>query len=257
MALNDEIGVVCWFSLMTTDLKRSCDFYAELANYEITEYEMPGVGKAQIFNSHQKGFAGPVALDESAGIPSHWITYYTVADVDESTKRVEKLGGKVCIEPFDMPGIGRTSVINDPSGAVFHLFTPFEKEQDINVMGGKPGQICWVELMVEDVEPVIQFYKELLNWHIEKLNMSDTEDYFTCKVGEVEVAGIMKKPADLPKMPPHWLPFVSVENIQTSSEKAENLGAEALLGPQEVPNIGVFTLLKDPTGAIFYLFENY
>ncbi len=55
--------------------------------------------------------------------PSHWMTYIAVDDVDVSANKVKEMGGGVCVEPFDAPGVGRMSVVNDPAGATFSLIT--------------------------------------------------------------------------------------------------------------------------------------
>jgi predicted enzyme related to lactoylglutathione lyase len=60
---------------------------------------------------------------EFGGAPSHWMPYVAVNDVDASVKRVEELGGKVCVPPSDIPNVGRFSVITDPTGATISLIT--------------------------------------------------------------------------------------------------------------------------------------
>ena len=133
MALKDELGNFCWFTLMTTDVGKANHFYQQLFNYELSELEIPGMGTSTIYSAAGQAFANPAQLEAGEEVPSHWINYITVADVDESCKQAEALGGKVCIPAFDLPSIGRTALVNDPSGAVFHLFTPENKDTDEDV----------------------------------------------------------------------------------------------------------------------------
>jgi len=56
-------------------------------------------------------------------------------------------------------------------------------------------------------------------------------------------------------MPTQWLTYVGVDEINAATEKAKTLGANILKGPMEIPNIGWFTILVDPTGAPIALFQ--
>jgi predicted enzyme related to lactoylglutathione lyase len=57
----------------------------------------------------------------SATVPAHWMTYFQVADCDERAQWVAAHGGRVVIEPTDIPGTGRFAVLQDPQGAVFSV----------------------------------------------------------------------------------------------------------------------------------------
>ena len=63
--------------------------------------------------------------------------------------------------PFDIPTIGRMAVITDPASAAFHLFEPFQDDGQSNMIGNGPGEICWMELMLNDPAKVIPFYGDL------------------------------------------------------------------------------------------------
>jgi predicted enzyme related to lactoylglutathione lyase len=56
--------------------------------------------------------------------PPHWLAYLGTDDVDASTARAKELGATVFVEPADIPGVGRFSVLQDPAGATFALFKP-------------------------------------------------------------------------------------------------------------------------------------
>jgi predicted enzyme related to lactoylglutathione lyase len=56
-------------------------------------------------------------------------------------------------------------------------------------------------------------------------------------------------------MPAHWLIYFMVDNCTESTEKAKSLGANVLFGPVTMDNVGNFTVLADPQGAAFALFE--
>jgi uncharacterized protein len=251
MALKDEIGVIAWFSLMTTNTEKSNDYYTKLMGWELSDFAV-GDDTVKIYSAAGAPFGNPVPLDGN-DIPTHWIAYFSVEDVDASCAKASELGGAVCVEPFDLPTVGRTAVVTDPAGAAFHLFTPENKEQPVNVVSGKPGQVCWLEMMVDDPEAAKAFYGGLLGWDVEDSEMEGIT-YLIGKVGEAMVAGIMKRPDDVPPTPPAWLPYFMVESLATSSAKAQELGAQKLMGPMQI-SMGSFSLFQDPAGGVAYLFE--
>jgi predicted enzyme related to lactoylglutathione lyase len=55
------------------------------------------------------------------GMPPFWMTYFNVADVDESVGKAVELGAQVFAPAFDVPGIGRMAVLGDPAGAAFSV----------------------------------------------------------------------------------------------------------------------------------------
>ncbi len=112
---------------------------------------------------------------------------------------VESPGGKVYSPPFNIPSIGRTAVVTDPEGAPFHLFTPENKETKLNVMGGESGQPCWLEMLTEDLLHAKEFYTQLLGWQVKEQDMGQQDPYLVCSSGDNMVAGIMKRPDEVPK----------------------------------------------------------
>jgi hypothetical protein len=78
-------------------------------------------------------------------------------------------------------------------------------------------------------------------------------DYTIIKVGEGTGGGMMKSP--MPDAPPRWVPYILVENISESTEKAKSLGAGLLVDVTEVPGMGSFSMFQDPTGAAFALWQ--
>jgi len=55
-----------------------------------------------------------------AQVPSYWLVYFTVEDVDKTHKKAVEHGAKELSEPQDFPG-GRFSILTDPQGASIGL----------------------------------------------------------------------------------------------------------------------------------------
>jgi len=107
-----------------------------------------------------------------------------------------------------------------------------------------------VELHTQDPESAKKFYKQLFDWKFEDV---PDMDYTIINVGEGTGGGMMKSP--MPDALPQWVPYVLVDDIAASTEKAKSLGATVLAGVTEIPGMGSFSMLLDPTGAAFALWE--
>jgi hypothetical protein len=54
---------------------------------------------------------------------------------------------------------------------------------------------------------------------------------------------------------PGWLAYVGVEDIKQATAKAKSLGAQVHVDSQEIPNVGWFSVLSDPTGCSIAIFQ--
>jgi predicted enzyme related to lactoylglutathione lyase len=61
---------------------------------------------------------------EFEGMPSHWLPYIAVDDVDARIAEAAKLGAKIKRGPWDIPGVGRVAIVQDPTGALAGWITP-------------------------------------------------------------------------------------------------------------------------------------
>src|SRR5277367_3708643 len=103
-----------------------------------------------------------------------------------------------------------------------------------------------VELNTTDVSKAKSFYGGLFNWNLEDVPMPDG-NYTVIKVGEGTGGGIMKHP--VPGAPSAWLAYVLVDDIAAATKKAKSLGAQVMRDKTEVPQMGWFRIITDPTGA--------
>ncbi len=111
----------CWNELMTGDVDAAKSFYSQLLGWESKDMDMGPNGTYTIFSSNGKDCAGMMKKPEEH-VPTAWLSYVTVADVDASTEKAKGLGSTVCVPPTDIPNMGRFSVIIDPTGAAIGLY---------------------------------------------------------------------------------------------------------------------------------------
>ena len=109
-----------------------------------------------------------------------------------------------------------------------------------------------VELNTTDLDKAKAFYGKLFDWTLEDAPMPDGT-YTMIKVGQGTGGGMMKHP--IPGAPSLWLAYVAVDDVGASTQKAKLLGATILKDVTEIPQVGWFSVLLDPTGAAFALFK--
>ena len=107
-----------------------------------------------------------------------------------------------------------------------------------------------VELMTTDVAKAKNFYGELFDWKLEDL---PGMDYTLINVGEGTGGGIMKTVQ--PDSPSSWMAYVHVTDAAASTEKARALGATVCKEVTEIPGVGWFSVITDPTGATLALWQ--
>ena len=108
-----------------------------------------------------------------------------------------------------------------------------------------------LELSTSDTSKAKEFYTNLFGWTFEDHDMGPTGIYSTFKPESGPGGGLFS----MPGMPTFWLAYVGVDDINTATAKATDLGAKVTVGPQEIPNVGWMTVLTDPTGAPIALFQ--
>ena len=107
------------------------------------------------------------------------------------------------------------------------------------------------ELHTRDVDKSKKFYSSMFAWKFEEF---PGMDYTIINVGEGTGGGMMKNP--MPGDPDNWLPYILVDDVAASTQKAKSLGAIIAKDVTEVPGMGWFSVIIDPTGAAFGLWQS-
>ena len=111
------------------------------------------------------------------------------------------------------------------------------------------GAFSWCELMTTDVQAATQFYTALFRWTTEEAQVPGMA-YTIVKTGDVAVGGIMAIPAHAAGAPPQWGTYVTVDDVDATARKAQELGAKTLMPLTDIPNVGRFYTFQDPQGAV-------
>ena len=171
-----------------------------------------------------------------------------------STRRrdsVAKAGGKVYREPADIPSVGRFSVVADPQGAMFMLFSP-QGEAQPKVPPMTEGHVGWRELYTTDWKSAFDFYSGKFGWQKgEAMDMGPMGVYQLFTVDGEQTGGMMNKPAEIPHA--MWLYYFNVGDIDAAAGRVRDGGGQVLNGPMEVPGGSWIVQCTDPQGAMFAL----
>lgn len=108
-----------WNELQTRDPAAAHDFYHKVFGWTNDTSDSGYVMWYQDGRVHCGAL--PLSEEWGADVPSNWLVYFLVEDVDAMAARLAELGGKALHGPVDMQGMGRFMVAQDPQGAVFAL----------------------------------------------------------------------------------------------------------------------------------------
>ena len=113
------------------------------------------------------------------------------------------------------------------------------------------GKFVWHEHVSTQPAKAQEFFKQLLGW-----------DYEVFKPGEVDYAMITsggQMHGGFPNVPegtpPHWAGNVQVESADDTVAKAKAAGGSVIVEPMDIPEVGRYTVLRDPQGAVIVAFQ--
>ena len=114
-------GAPSWFETLTTDVDSAAKFYSSLFGWTPEVMPMP-VSKYTVFKHGTTSVAGAMQITPQMGnMRTHWKTYFTVNDADETARVAVELGAKLCMTIKDIPGVGRFCGIKSPQGVTFFV----------------------------------------------------------------------------------------------------------------------------------------
>jgi uncharacterized protein len=146
-------------------------------------------------------------------------------------------------------------VAKDRQGAAFGVLKGLGPTANDPLYDGpaRVGTFCWDELHTKDQTRAAEFYGKIFGW-TGKTGEGDPMKYWHWKNAGKDIGGMMNVMS--PEIPPHWLAYVTVADVDASTKKARDLGAKVLMEPMEVPKTGKFSVVQDPTGAAIALFKS-
>ena len=116
-------GTYGWAELNARGIDKASAFYTKVFGWTPKVSPMAeGQPPYTEFQIDGQSIAGGMEMNPMVPkeVPSYWMVYFTVADVDKTHKKATDLGSREMLPPQDFPG-GRFSILSDPQGAAFGL----------------------------------------------------------------------------------------------------------------------------------------
>ncbi len=247
---NPNTGRFCWHELVSTDIEKALRFYESLLGWTSTAMPMSEGMTYYILKNGDKQVGG--AMKSPPNVPSGWLVYVAVDDCDASAKKITELGGQVMLQPTTVPDMLRFACGMDTQGAAFGIMQGLGPQPPLSETP-LPGTFVWDELYVKDQSAAAKFYGALFGW-TGKVGEGDPMKYWHWLNGGKDIGGMLT--LEQPNVPPHWLGYVAVSDVEGATKKTAELGGEVLMDSMDVPKVGKFSIVQDPTGAAFALFRS-
>ena len=246
-----------WYELLTSDPDGAQAFYGPMLGWSFRDAGMPDADY-RLFATAEADVGGLMRAD--AGLPSAWLGYVGVDDVDTMVESVVAGGGAAHMPPTDIPGVGRFALVADPAGAPFYIMTPTPlsnqpETESLSFSYDRPriGHCAWNELMTTDPAGALAFYGQRFGWVKDgEMEMGPLGSYEFLRHGSKGMLG-----AVMPMMPgvehPIWTTYFRVADIDAAVEHIGANGGGLLQEPVEIPG-GEYSLTGlDPQGVAFGL----
>lgn len=120
--------------------------------------------------------------------------------------------------------------------------------------GAGPGAVVWRDLTVENADELRDFYAAVVGWTPEPVSMGDHDDWNMVGPEGVPVAGVCHALGENAGLPPVWLLYVVVEDLDASLEAVRAGGGE-LITPVRSSGGRRWVVIRDPAGAALALYE--
>jgi len=118
------------------------------------------------------------------------------------------------------------------------------------------GAIMWTDLTVPDADGVRDFYAAVTGWVPQPLSMGDYSDYImTAPETGAPVAGVCHARGTNAELPPVWVVYIAVADLDASLEACRARGGTVIAGPKGAGGGARYAIIRDPAGAVAALHQ--
>jgi uncharacterized protein len=197
---------------------------------------------------------------EHAHLPLQWMPHIQVADVAVSVGRALDLGGSVLMHAKDADGKSQWAVLRDPNAAAFGLI-PVVPAEAIPSSGGitspdaatPVGRISWLDLTVADAFATQDFYRQVVGWSAQDVEMKDGNeryaDYNLLGEDGNPVAGVCHARGVNAGLPQVWMIYLPVGDLPESVRRVQEEGGRVIKSMHGKDGQYVYAAVQDPVGA--------
>ena len=252
-AVSTLLGRPVWYELMTTDAAAAETFYKKVVGWTSAPFPESPNPYTVFKRSGEVQVAGLMKRPQGMNMPPFWSMYVAVPKLEEAVTHIKRLGGTELSSIIEVPTVGRMQMMKDPQGAAFYIIQPQPREERPET-APEVGEASWHELMTTDAAEAMKFYTEVFGWQpSEVMDMGPMGKYHMFNRPLGMIGGMMNKPPEMSSVPPYWMIYFRVPDIDAATERVKAYGGKILNGPMEVPGGDKIVTAMDPQGATFSL----
>jgi predicted enzyme related to lactoylglutathione lyase len=117
------------------------------------------------------------------------------------------------------------------------------------------GSIGWIDLTVPDAEGIRDFYSDVVGWKPEALDMGGYSDFVMNGPDGQSVTGICHARGSNAYVPPQWMLYFVVADLDASLAKCEQRGGKRIGEVRRMGPEARYCVIQDPAGAVCVLFQ--
>ena len=192
-------------------------------------------------------------------LPLQWMPHIMVADVGASAARAVELGGRILMQS-PAGTASPWAVLMDRDGAAFGIIpivVDVPKPETRQDAPAAPGRIGWLDLTVPDAAAARDFYRDVIGWTVQELEMNDAgaryADYIMLNGAGAPAAGICHARGTNLGLPPVWMIYVTVADMGESLQRVEERGGSIIKSSKDKDGMHMYAAVSDPVGAAFAL----
>ena len=121
----------------------------------------------------------------------------------------------------------------------------------------KHGTPSWLDLGTTDLDGAEKFYGALFGWDADRQPAGEGMVYSMQTIDGKAVAGIYDQPQDQRDagIPPNWLTYITVDDIEATAAKVEPAGGNVTAPPFDVMDAGRMSVISDPSGGVVAMWQ--
>lgn len=230
-------GTFIWADLSTFRRDVTEPFYSAVMGWRFDDglASTGGLAVAQVYTMPEKF--------QKIGMPSFWMSYIAVSDINAAIDAACDLGGKVELGPEPFEG-GQIALIRDPLGAGFTVYEGAPLGEVARGSGSRLGHA----LFVSDASAVRDFYAQLFGWTFG----AGFGGMQSILAHNQRVASLHEVPSEEQRgKEQYWAVLFAHDNLAMAQARALEHGGQ-IVSETQLPE-GPTTIIADPDGGTFFL----
>jgi len=255
-----QIGAVLSADIAVPEHARELRFYKQVL---VT-------GDTPLWGHHGANNLGMPVLGLGARIPAfehlplQWMPHIQVADVSASAARALELGGTEVMHSRNAAGDSEWAVLSDANGAAFGIIPVVDAASiPASARGASAhaavGRIQWLDLTIADADGTRDFYRQVVGWSVQDVPMADGDkryaDYNLLGADGTPSAGICHARGVNTGLPPVWMLYVTVGDLEESVRRVEPEGGVVLKSMRGEGGAYTYAAIQDPVGVCIALVQ--